>query len=89
MNVQLVAAVMVGCGVILHVSIGRVLYKWAYPDDVIKSGESPTLSFSATPTSGTHPCFTEVLPIGYVGIGCYGDVFPGQRVWFHLVQYLD
>ncbi len=70
----------------LHVSIGRVLYKWAYPDDVIKSGESPTLSFSATPTSGTHPCFTEVLPIGYVGIGCYGDVmvmcFQGNECGF-------
>ncbi len=57
MNVQLVAAVMVGCGVILHVSIGRVLYKWAYPDDVIKTGEPPTLSPSATPTSGTQRYF--------------------------------
>ncbi len=74
----------------LHVSIVQVLYKWTYLDDVIKSGEPPTLDqSSATPTPGTHPCFTEVLPIGYVGIGCYGDVFPGQRVWFHLVQYLD
>ncbi len=68
---------------VLHASI----HKWAYPDDVIKTGELPTLELSpsATPTSGTHPCFMEVLPIGYVGIGCYGDVFPGQRVWFHLV----